>query len=174
MLVARARAEARARDLRLAGLRQRHDRLAAGAEAAHDAGEPRFELGRGGVVGKREHGVRRVEAVEVAREHVEAGLDQLLRGVQRELGLVRVHEAVGHDLVAAGLELVPEREVPLRPARVPRLVRLAEVAAGDDVDRGGEPEPLEDLRRRVRRALEAVVEAQRQDVHARLDSRLAT
>jgi hypothetical protein len=110
---------------------------------------------------------RRVESVEVRLEHAEAAFDQLLRFGKRELCLVRVPVPVRHHAVAARLQLVPEREVAFGPLGMPGVGRPGEVTGREDVELRRQTVPLEDLRRSTRRTFEAVVKAQRDDVHRR-------
>jgi hypothetical protein len=77
-----------------------------------------------------------------------------------------VIEAVWHHTVAARLELVPEAEAAFAPPAMPPVVGLPLVAGRDHVQLGDQPVALEDLRGPNRRALEPVVEAQRDDVHS--------
>jgi hypothetical protein len=167
VVVAALRSEADTRHPLLAGPRKRDHRVAGRAEGADAASQPRLEGGGRPVVGKREARLRRVESLELGGEDVEAALDQPLRFGQGQLRLVRMAVAVRHHVMAAPAQLVPELEVAFGPPVVPRLLGLAEVAGRDDVQLGDETMALEDLRRAARRPLEAVVEAQRDDVHGR-------
>lgn len=67
---------------------------------------------RRGVVREVEDGLTRAKARKPLAENVQAAADQVLRLGQRQLGLVGVVVAVRLDDVAAGLQLVPEAEVP--------------------------------------------------------------
>src|SRR6266511_1431293 len=130
-------AEGGARHPLLAGLRKRHHGLAARSEGANATAQPGLDLGTRLVVRKRKACLRRLEPCELGTKHVEAGLDQPLGLGERDLRLVHVAVPVWHHVMAARLELVPEAEV--------ALVVL------------GRPDG---------RALEAVVEAHGDDVHA--------
>src|SRR6266508_5200304 len=167
MIVTAPGAEAGARHPLLAGLRERHHGIATRSEGAYATGQPGLDLGGRAVVRTRKACLRRVEPCELGTTHVEACLDQPLGLGERHLRLVHVAVAVWHDVVAARLELVPEPEVTLAPLAVPSLVRLPPMARREDVQLDDQPVTFEDLGRPDRRTLEAVVEAQRDDVHAR-------
>src|SRR6266571_634216 len=165
MIISAAGTEGGARDFVLAGPRKRHHRIASRAEGAHASSQPGLELGGRAVVGERKACLRRLEPVELRAEHVEAGLDQALGLVEWQLGLVCVAVAMRHDGMALRRELGPEAKVALAPSAVPLFARLAEMARREDVQLGDESKALEDLGRTDRGQLEAVVEAQRDDVH---------
>src|SRR6266536_2857172 len=166
MVVTALGAEADARHALLAGLRKRHHRIATRSEGANATSQPGLDLGARAIVGKSKACLRRLEPRELGAKHVEACLDQPLGLGRRHLSLVHVTVAVWHHVVAARLQLVPEAEVALAPLAVPLLVRLPPMAGREDVQLGNQPVALEDLGGPDRGAFEAVIEAQRDDVHA--------
>ena len=75
----------RARELRLAAMRQLVDGRAAGAKRHHLAREPFFEFRRGCVERKIEHRLLRVEALQLLGEIIEAAANEVLRLGERQL-----------------------------------------------------------------------------------------
>ena len=69
-----------------------------------------------------------------------------------------------HDFVASGLEVVPQPEVTPRHVVVIRWSEVLHVGRGNHIDAGGQLVLLVDLRCLDRRLLEAVVEAEGDDV----------
>ena len=154
----------------LAAVGQLVDGRPAGAKRHHLARQPLLEFGRRRVERKIEHRLLRVEALQLLREIIEAAANEILRLGERQLLLVGVLVAVRHDFVPAALQLVPQPEVAHRPAMVfIRQHEIGQVRGGDDVDAGRELVLFVDLGRAQARLLEAVVEAEREEV--RLSSR---
>ena len=127
-------------------------------------GKPLLQFGRRGVVGEVEDGLLPVEALQFLVEHVQAAEDQVFRLRERQASLVGVPVAVRHDFVAPGLEIVPQAEVGPRNVGVIRGAEVLHVGGGNHVDAGRQLVLLVDLGRLDRRLLEAVIEAQGDDV----------
>jgi hypothetical protein len=97
-------------------------------------------------------------------EHVQAAEDQVFRLGKWKSCLVGVLVAVGHDLMTSGVEFVPQAEITPRQCLVIRWAKFLNVRRGHDVEAGRQLVLLVDRRRLDRRLLEAVVEAQGDDV----------
>ena len=133
------------------------------AKRPHHSWQPGLQLRCRAVEGEVEHRLLGLEPVQLLAEDGETALDQSLCVGERQLRLVGVLVAVGHDLVPPLLELVPEG--PVASVCSPLFLVFGQLLRrGEHVETRPQPELLVDLCDLDVRLAETVVEAEGDDV----------